>query len=516
MQDNLHINARDRIMKGVNKIADAVGSTMGTAGQNAIIQCIESPGHYATNDGFSIANAIQFADPLEQLGRDILLEAINRANKQSGDGSSTTCVLTSAILTGGIKAQNKLFNRPVPMDIQRSLENCIPLIEESIKKQTKEVTTENVEQVATISAEDPQIGKTIQEIYSKIGKDGIIYWDISKTSEDSYTIGTGLTIETATYVSPYMCDIDDKGNLAQSIRWKDPKVLLCKQKITSAMDFEKLFSSLYAKDIRELVIFAEGIEVPVIADLVRTRAMRGFKSAVIKVPVLWRDQWWEDLALTSGGKIVGPETGLSLKDATIEDLGSYGFITVTKDSTYIDGIKDVSGHIQRLKDLGDDESLLRASRLNTKTARYFVGARSESALSYKRLKVEDAINAASCALDNGVVVGGGLALFNATQDLPKDTIGGKILREALQAPIKQIIKNAGGSPLVIKQLGGEIGFNSQTQKVENLMEKGIVDPSDVVLNAVRNAIGVVATILTGEKVVTLPEDRQLNAPPIVR
>ena len=194
MKDNLFTSAetREKLMAGVRKVAQAVGATMGSQGINGLIETIESPGHRLTNDGITIAESIQLADPIEDMGRKILLEAISRANKQSGDGSSTTCVLTSAILEEGMK-----HPEISPMQLKAELEACIPLIEESINKQKKLITVDEVEAVATIAAESPQIGKTIQEIYQQIGKDGIIQWDISKTFEDYYTIGKGITIEGA-------------------------------------------------------------------------------------------------------------------------------------------------------------------------------------------------------------------------------------------------------------------------------------------------------------------------------
>jgi chaperonin GroEL len=515
MTDNLYTGAgaREKIMVGVRKAAQAVGVTMGTSGSNSLIECLEMPFHYPTNDGVTILKALRFADPLEDMGRRIVLEAVERANKKSGDGSSTTTVLTAAILEEGMKH----IGEASPMEIKRSLEDCLPLIEKSIKEQTKEITVDNVAQVASISAEDDQIGALIQEIYQKIGKEGVIHWDISKTSEDSYTIGSGITVHGATYASPYMCDIDESGNMSTSVRWKNPKVLLCKQKISSAAEFNDLFQALFAKELKEVVVFCEEIEVPVIADLIRTRAVRGFKTVVIKMPVLWRDEWWEDLALASGATVVDPSAGLTLRKATEEHLGTFGHITVTKEDTFIDGVKDLKKHILALQVNGDDQSLLRASRLNTKTARYFVGGHSESAIAYRRLKVEDAINAASCALDNGVVVGGGVALVNASEKLPP-TPGGAILREALKEPLRNILKNAGMTPVDKKEdkgifIGGYdfkegFGFNTRTMRLENLMESGVVDPADVVLTAVKNAIGVAASVLTIGTVVLLPREEK--------
>ena len=515
-QDNLHTGeeARARLMIGVTKASEAVAVTLGTAGSNSLIQAIERPGHFATNDGATILGSTKFADPLEEMGRSVLFEAVSRANRSSGDGSSTTCVLTKAILEEGLKyvrrrrkwwsfiRNNAHIGEQNPMEIKRSLEACIPTIEDAIRAQKKDITLDTVAQVATISAEDEGIGKTIQEIYQKIGPEGIIQWDISKTAEDTYSIGTGLTINGATYAAPYMAD---EGST--EVRMKNPHILLARKKITTALDFETLFPVLYAKDIKELVIFCEEIDAQVIGDLFKTQKIRGFRTVVIKMPILWRDEWWEDLSKVTGGTLIDIASGIKLSDAKEEHLGTLENITITKEDTFLDGIKDVSKHVLALKVDGSDRALLRASRLNTKTARYFVGAHSDSALAYRRLKVEDAINAASCALANGVVAGGGVALNAVAKTLTEDTVGEAILKEALQAPIRQIITNAGVVPdPILKKVDAEWGFDSRTGEIVPMLVKGIIDPTDVVVNAIKNAIGVAASVLTVETVVTLPKD----------
>lgn len=502
--DNLHNkeDVRNKLAAGIKKVSDAVGGTMGAAGYNGLIEAIEQPGYALTNDGITIAEAIHLADPIEDMGRKILVEAISRANKQSGDGSSTTCVLTSSIIEEGLKAEGS------PMEIKKSLEACVPLIEEAIKKQTRTITVDDVEAVATVSAEDPKIGAMIQEIYQQIGKEGIIHWDISKTFEDHYTIGKGITIEGAGFVSPYMADLDEStGQLKNSARWTNPKILLTKQKITSAADFNELFQGLFAKDIKEIVVFCDEYEANVVADLVRTRAVRGFKTLLIKMPVLWKDWYYEDIAKATGATIIDPVLGLMFKTMTQEHLGTVEHITVDKENTYLDGIKDVSEYVKKLEEENTDESKLRASRLNTKTARYYVGAPSESALSHRRYKVEDAISASWQALQGGIVAGGGLALVNTIDSLPF-SVGGQILRSSLLMPYKQISTNA-GFPTEVEKLPAahrdeDIGFDSKTGQSANMFEAGIVDPANITLNCVRNAVSVAASVLTANIVVLYP------------
>lgn len=502
--------ARDGIFRGIKRCSVAVGGTMGTGGHNAILEVIENPGHMTTNDGVTILESIRFADPLEEMGRKILLEAVKRANKQSGDGSSTTTVLTTSILEEGLLH----LENSNPMEIKRSLEECIKIIEVSLASQTKQITIDDVNKVATISAEDASIGGLIQDIYQQISKDGIIHWDISKTFEDHYTIGKGITMHGAGFASPYMADLDEKtGQFMPTARWQNAHILITKQKITSASDFNSLFQSLFGKDIKEVVVFCDEFEANVVPDLIRTRAVRGFKTLLVKMPLYWKDQWYVDLAKASGATVIDPTAGLSFKDMTVDHLGTVEHITVGKDDVFIDGIKDLTDYVAELEAIGTDDSKLRASRLNTKTARYYVGAASDSALSYRRLKVEDAIGASYQALNGGIVAGGGIALVNATFDLP-DTIGGTILKTALYAPMKQIYANAGVKLGVIEK-AGMTGLDTRTGKSVNMFDAGVVDPANVVINAARNAISVAATVLTAPIVITIPEiDMSKMAQPV--
>lgn len=492
MKDNLYTEekARDGLINGIRKCREAVGGTMGTGGANSIIEAIANPGYMVTNDGASILNAIKLSDPLEELGRKILVEAVSRANKQSGDGSSTATVLTAAIIEEGVK-----HTEISPLELRASIESCLPLIEEAVNKQRRYITVDEVGQVAAISAEDAQIGQTIQEIYQEIGKDGIIHWDISKTFEDSYTIGKGITIDWATFVSPYMCDASESGQNTNQIRIKNPKILVTKQKITNANEFNELAQALYAQEVRDLVVFCDEYEPLIITDLIKTRALRGFRIILVKLPTLWKDEWYDDLSLTTGAKIVDPNTGLPMKSVKVEDLGTVENIHITKEATYLDGIKDVQGHIKDLQAEASESAVLRASRLNTKTARYFVGAPSESALSYRRLKVEDAISAGWQALQGGVVIGGGLVLATIADKLPNE-----VLKIALKAPYEQIKKNMGGKAFTMR----------------DMVEQKVYDPAPVVLNSVRNAVSVAAAVLTANTAVLLPrEEPQLLDPRMV-
>lgn len=507
-QDNLYTGAeaQKKLQVGIEKVANAVGITMGTGGSNAILEAIENPGHIMTNDGYSIANAIKLSDPIEEMGKKILLESINRANKASGDGSSTTCVLTKSIIEAGQEAKEKHS----PMDIKRSIDDYVSLIEKELESQSKVIEPKEVGKVATISAEDEEIGNRIQEIYEKIGKSGLIYWDISKTTEDSYTIGTGITVEGAKLVSPYMADIAESGQSMSQASVKNANILITKQKLSNAAEFNAIAESLHNDDIHDLVVFCDDFDPLILPALVQTRIKQSFRFVLIKMPVLWRDWWYEDIAKATGATVIDPANGLRLKDAKREHLGVVDQLIASQEDTYLDGIKDVSNYVKSLEELDDDDSKLRASRLNTKTARYFVGAQSDSALSYRRLKVEDAISAAYQALNGGIVAGGGVALRNVANSLPSDSIGGQILKKSLVSIEKQIASNSGYEIYTGNEQN--CGLNSKTGEYVDMLEKGIVDPKNVVLNACKNAISVASTVLTAPTIVSLPREEHDTNP----
>jgi len=507
-KDNLHSTeeTRSKLASGINKIASVVGSTMGTGGSNVIIEAIEHPGHLATNDGFTIVKSIELSNPIEEMARKILLEAINRANKASGDGSSTACVLTAAIIEEGMKHTDKHH----PMEIKRSLEDALIDVRFMLSDMTDpvEIDSQMVQQVATISAEDHTIGTMIADIYRQIGANGIIHWDISKTGFDTYKIGSGITVEESTYISPYMCDATETGQNTNQIRLKNPKILITKQKITSASDFNNIAAALNGQEIKDLIVFADEIDPLVIGDLIKTRAIRGFRIVVLKMPVMWKDWWYNDLALATGAKVVDAAAGFPMKDVKDTDLGTCENIVVTKSDVYLDGISDLTGYIKELTDEGSEDSLIRASRLNTKTARYYVGAPSDSALSYRRLKVEDAISATFHAINGGVVPGGGVALLSVANSLMGDNVGAEILSVALKKPFLQICENAGivDGLSHINTTDSVSGFDTRTGKVVDMLKAGIIDPSLVVQNAVENAVSVAATVLTANAIVTLPRE----------
>jgi chaperonin GroEL len=523
MKDNLYTSseAREKLMSGITRASNAIAITMGSAGANSVIEDIRSPGYMISNDGASILERIHFADPIEELGRKILSEAVGRANKNSGDGSSSATLLTASILSEGVKH----IGETSPMEIKRSLEACLPLIEESLKAQRKDLVDKDgnidftlLAQVASISAEDEKIGEMIAEIYKSIGPSGIINWEPSKDTKDSFSIGTGIKIDGATYASRYMCDQLPSGEYTYQATIENPLVLLAYSKITSQGEMEKLVGELQDQGVKDLVIFCNEMDTPILNSFILARAPQtlGIRFLVIKMPTVFNDLWWEDLEKASGGRIISPASGIKMKDAKMEFLGRFGKITVNREDTFIDGINDLTTHLLALKVDGSDEALARAARLNTKTARYFVGGHSESSLAHRRLKIEDAINSAYSALHSGILPGGGLALLNAAFkfDGQKITdVGMLILREALRKPLIQIVNNAGANEKEIgvglgrQNIGkNTIGFNSKTGEIVDMFEAGIIDAYDVVLGSIKAAIGVAAGVLTAGSVVLLPRN----------
>jgi chaperonin GroEL len=510
MSDNFLFGkeARDKMFAGADKVANVVKMTLGAAGANYVSEHTINPYYISSNDGVQLAKAINLDDPYEQIGAQIMQEIATKADKSSADGTTTAITLAQAIIKEGKDLEVH------PMELKRSLEECIPIVEEALKAQVKEIDVDEVGTVATISAEDESIGNLIQEIYEKIGRDGIIFNDASKSYKDSYEIDKGVHISDCGFAHSYMGDMNEQGQFFATVDIQNPYILITKQKVNTIDDLNKVGFIAQAAN-KELVIFAEEVDGRALEQMVKTRLTKGFRTVVFKLPILWKDWWTEDIAKLTGATVIDNSLGIFLKDVTEKSLGTCarviatGKTTNSAGDTFLDGTLDVSDHVKELMERGDDESKLRAARLNKKTAKYHVGALTEQALKYRADKVRDALGSAYQALHGGVLPGGGVALFNASKNLP-NTFGGKILREALHAPIKQIMTNAGVSESEVSELnknvGGRCGFNAKTMKYEDdMLEIGIVDAFNTVLNSFKSAISVAATVLTAQVVTLLPK-----------
>lgn len=499
--DNIYTNALPRLAEGIRKAAAIVAPTMGPKGGNVEIESKEYPYHRITNDGATIIKSIKLADTVEQIGLSHLQEAADRSNNNSGDGSTTMCVILDKILEEGVKSGINT------LEIKHSLDKCLPSIEKSIEEQTRQITVEDIPAVARIAGENEQLANTLGEIYKTIGKEGIIHLEGSGSYDTSFHLIEGVRFVDTGYLSPYMATEGKKAV------YQKPTILVTKNKISHLKDIDPILQALISRGDKHLVIFTDDMDSGIARALIELQKSekRSIDILIIKAPVLWKGFVFEDFAKCVGATIIEDTSGTSLgMKFNLSWLGTCETIICDKEETTIIGITDISEHIKELEQEGTNDAKLRLSWLTTKTAILKLGAKSETELSYLLLKAEDAIHSSRLALKYGVVPGGGVALFNAHLSMP-DTVGGKILKEALQAPWNQIIINAGRDPLKMTDLYKEpitlissLGYDASKDKIVDMFEAGILDSSAIVLGAIRNALGIVSTLLTTGSVVTLP------------
>lgn len=489
------------LLNGIKIAASAVKGTLGAAGTNAVIEQDFMPFHIITNDGATIIENIELEDPLEKRGLAFLKEAVDRSNKSSGDGSSTTVVLLESILEEGIKTE------ATGMEIKRSLDELVPVVESVIDQNKKNISEQEIKHVATISAESEEIGDLLGEIYSKIGKSGIIHPEYVLGKKGfAYELIEGVRFAGTGFLSPMMVRDENarKENRKETKAiYENPAILVTKRKIQTLNDINPLLETLSKMDKKDLVIFADDMDSGVASAMIAAHQSKLFNILIVKAPVLWKNYVYEDFAKCTGATIVEDSTGVNFKNLRLDHLGTCEKLVVDKDDTVIIGGKDLSEHISELEKEGSNDSLLRLSWLTTKTVLLKVGATSDTELSYLRLKIEDAINACRLALEDGVVVGAGMALVEVANNLP-DTLGGRILKNALKSPAKQIVYNANGDVNAVDSLSKDEGFNAVTGQLVNLWDSNIIDPSKVVKNAFKNAISIASTILTSYAVIHKP------------
>ena len=474
---NIHIGKQTQkeMMKGIKIATDAIRLTYGPGGMNAVVQNEFYPFHQIANDAQTIIQAIQLNDPEQKIGLAFLKELSDKAHKDSGDGRKTTVLIAQEILDQGFKSTLS------GLELKRRLDRLIPFIEKRIDAYKTNITEKDVYKVATIAGESEVIGKLLGEIYQRIGREGIISPEGSGTFETSYTIVDGVRFINTGYLSPHMAHNNEKGTYAV---YENPTILVTKRKISHLNDINPLLDALNKQGKKDLVVFTDDMDSGVASIMVKAHQDKIMNILIIKAPTLWKNYIFEDFARVTGSTIVEDATGINYKNLEMKHLGTCAKITVDKDETVIIPSVDFSAHIAELKQNKDNDSLLRLSWLQTKTAILKLGANSESELSYIRLKTEDAINASRLALKDGVVAGGGKCLNEVAKDL-NETIEGKILQYALQAPLIQNLKNMG--------------------KTEADWGEEIVDAAAVTKNAVRNAIALASTILTCGVVVNIPE-----------
>ncbi len=528
--------ARQRLKKGIDVLAKAVATTLGPKGRNvALDRKFGAPS--ITHDGVSVAKEIELQDPFENMGAQLLKEAATKTNDIAGDGTTTSTVLAHAIVTEGMKALAAGANA---MLLKRGIEKAAKKAAEYIKSQAIEIKTrEQMAHVAAISAQDTAIGELIAQVFEKVGNDGVITVEESKGLEFETEYVEGMQFDRG-YISPYF--ITDTEAMEAVI--ENPYILVYDKKISAAQDLVPLLEKLLQIGKRDLVIIAEDVEGEALATLVLNK-LRGILNVLaVKAPGFGerRKAMLQDIAILTGAQLISEETGRKLEGVTIEDLGRAEKVVATKEDTTIIGgkgdpdmikarIEQIKAEIERATSDYDREKLQeRLAKLAGGVAIIRVGAATETELKEKKHRVEDAVSATRAAVEEGIVPGGGVALLNAIETLAElqgdnedEQMGINIVRKALSVPMRLIAENAGvdGSVVVeqVKRLQAEqnnkrLGYNVISEKYEDMVEAGVIDPAKVTRGALENAASIAGMILTTEALITeIPEEEKSNTPP---
>jgi chaperonin GroEL len=521
--------ARDKILRGVNIMADAVKSTLGPKGRNAILEkSWGSPN--VTKDGVTVAKEIELEDKFENLGAQMLKEVASKTSDVAGDGTTTATVLAQAMYREGIRM---VAAGSSPMDLKRGIERAVDAVVQeliSLAKPTKD--KKEIAQVGTISANnDPTIGNIIAEAMEKVGKEGVITVEEAKAMETTLEVVEGMQFDRG-YLSPYF--VTDPERMEVSL--DEPYILINEKKISNMRDLLPLLEQV-AKMGRPLLIVAEDVEGEALATLVVNKLRGTLVACGVKAPGFGdrRKAMLEDIAILTGGQVIAEDLGLKLENVTLNDLGRCKRVTVDKDTTTIvDGagtkekiqgrVRQIRSQIEETTSDYDREKLQeRLAKLVGGVAVINVGAATETEMKEKKARVEDALNATRAAVEEGIVAGGGVAYLRCMDavkglNLEGDQLtGAKIVLRALEEPIRQIAGNAGhdGSIVVdkVKSAEGGFGFNAQTETYEDLFENGVIDPAKVARLALQNAASVAGLMLTTE-VMVAEKPKEKEGPPM--
>ena len=523
-------DARDRMLRGVNLLANAVKVTLGPKGRNVVIE--KSWGApRSTKDGVTVAKEIELEDKFENLGAQLIREVASKTSDKAGDGTTTATVLAQAIVVEGLKSVAAGMN---PMDLKRGMEKAVAAVVEAVKASSRKVTTnDEIAQVGAVSANgDKEIGDMIAQAMKKVGNEGVITVEEAKTLETELDVVEGMQFDRG-YLSPYFITNAEK----MEVELEDALVLLSEKKLSSLQPLLPLLEAV-VQAARPLLIVAEDIEGEALATLVVNKLRGGLRVAAVKAPGFGdrRKAMLEDLAIVTGGQVISEDLGIKLENVTIEMLGKTKRATITKDATTVVGgggdKAAIEGRIAQLKlqiedttsDYDKEKLQERLAKLAGGVAIIKVGGSTEFEVKERKDRVDDALNATRAAVEEGIVPGGGVALLKATKaleglkgDNADQNAGIAIVRRALQAPIRQIAENAGveGSIVVGKVLDNAsptFGFNAQTEEYVDLVKAGVIDPTKVVRTALQDAASVAGLMITTEAAIAEAPKKADGAP----
>ena len=513
------IEARNRMKKGVDILANAVKVTLGPKGRNVILEKkFGAPG--ITKDGVTVAKEIELEDPIENMGAQMVKEVASKTADIAGDGTTTATVLAQSIISEGLKMVAAGAN---PMDLKRGIDKAVGKVVEHLKGQSQAVGNDSskIQQVASISANnDNEIGKLIAEAMKKVGKEGVITVEEARGTETGIEVVEGMQFDRG-YISPYFVTNSEK----MEVELENPYILIYDKKVSNMKDILHILEKV-AQGGRPLLIIAEDLEGEALATLVVNKLRGTLKVAAVKAPGFGdrRKEMLQDIAVLTKGIVISEEQGYKLENADLSYLGTAANITIDKDNTTIVGGKgkkdDINARINQIKaqietttsDYDKEKLQERLAKLSGGVAVLNIGAATEMEMKEKKDRVDDALHATRAAVEEGIVPGGGVAFIRAVESLEKfkganedETTGVAIVKRALEEPLRQIVENAGieGSIVVqkVKEGKGDYGFNARTEVYENLLKAGVIDPTKVTRIALENAASIAGMLLTTECVV---------------
>ncbi len=527
-----NIEARNKMKRGVDILADAVKVTLGPKGRNVVIEKkFGAPG--ITKDGVSVAKEIELEDAIENMGAQMVKEVASKTADVAGDGTTTATVLAQSIIGEGLKNVAAGAN---PMDLKRGIDKAVIAVVENLKKQSEKVGNDNkkIEQVASISANnDNEIGKLIAQAMAKVGNEGVITVEEAKGTETTVEVVEGMQFDRG-YLSAYFVTNTEK----MQVELDNPYILIYEKKVSTLKDILPILESVVQSG-RPLLIVAEDVDGEALSTLVVNKLRGSLKIAAVKAPGFGdrRKEMLQDIAVLTGGTVISEDMGHKLENATIASLGQAESITIDKDNTIIVGGKgekdNIVGRVNQIKsqvesttsDYDREKLQERLAKLSGGVAVLYVGASTETEMKEKKDRVDDALHATRAAVEEGIVPGGGTAFIRAIDSLKDmkgdnndETTGIAIVRRALEEPLRQIVANAGieGSIIVqkVKEGKGDFGFNARTEVYENMLTAGVLDPTKVSRVALENAASIASMLLTTECVIAdKPEPKQAGGAP---